>query len=97
VEFVYTANSKNLLAYMVDKSQLTLFQDRNGERQILAQTNIPGNNPVSLKLEAVNGQLFRFFWSFDQVNWTPIKTSDKNYDGAFFTSMGRSYAGWISA
>ncbi|MGA9405917.1 MAG: hypothetical protein WBW71_02170, partial [Bacteroidota bacterium] len=81
-------NSKNLLAYTVDEFKLTLFQFKNGERQILAQTNIPGSNPISLKLEAVNGQLFRFFWSTDQVNWTPIKTSDKYYDGGFLPPWG---------
>ena len=81
-------NRKDFLACTVDKSQLTLFQDRNRERQILAQTNIPGSNQVSLKLEAVNGQRFRFFWSFDQVNWTQIKTSDEYYDGAFLAPWG---------
>jgi beta-xylosidase len=82
------SNSKNLLAYSINKSQITLFQEKNGERQILAQSNIPGKNPVSLKLEAVNGRLFRFFWSCDCANWTQIKTSDKSYDGAFLPPWG---------
>lgn len=69
---------------------MVLFIINNGEKKILTETNLQGNKPVYLKLEAVHGRFFRFFWSLDGVNWISVKTPDENYDGAFLPRWGEA-------
>jgi hypothetical protein len=67
----------NLLAFTASHSKLVLFQLKKGTKEILAETSIPDNGKVFLKLEATHGLDYRFFWSTDQNNWTPFKIQNE--------------------
>ncbi|MGC1392444.1 MAG: family 43 glycosylhydrolase [Bacteroidales bacterium] len=76
-------DQKNLLALTIRQARLVLFKINNGEKEILSEANLQENKPVCLKMEAVHGHFFRFFWSLDGVKWTSVKTLDEYYEGAF--------------
>ena len=82
-------NSKNLLAFVAGHSKLVLFQLKKGTKEILAETAIPENGKVSLKMEATHGRIYKFSWSTDGKNWTPFKIQDKDaVDGNFLPQWG---------
>lgn len=83
-------DQKNLMALTISQYQLVLLRIKNGEKETLAETSMQGNKPVYLKLEAVQGRYFRFFWSLDRVNWISVMTSDEYYEGAFLPRWGEA-------
>jgi beta-xylosidase len=83
-------DQKNLLALTISQARLVLFKINNGEKEILAETNLQENKPVYLKMEAVHGHFFRFFWSFDAAGWIPVQTSNEYYDGTFLPRWGEA-------
>ena len=83
-------DQKNLLALTISQVRLVLFKINNGEKQIISETNLQGNKPVWLKMEAAHGRFFRFFWSSDGVKWTSVKTPDEYYEGAFLPRWGEA-------
>lgn len=82
-------NAKNILAFGINGSKAMLYQIRNGEKQLLAETSIPVSNCVFLKMESLNGRYFRFYWSIDQTNWVPVKIqTGYSVDGNFLPQWG---------
>jgi len=82
-------NSKNVLAFTASDSKLMLFSLKNGTREILSETSIPEKSMVSLKIKAVHGRYYQFFYSIDQKNWLPVKVgSDYVVDGNFLPQWG---------
>jgi len=82
-------NSKNLLAFAAGKTKLVLFQLKKGTKEILAETTIPENARVSLKLEALHGRVYKFLYSTDHKNWMPFKIKDEyTIDGNFLPQWG---------
>jgi beta-xylosidase len=59
----------NLLSIGVGKSEVVLYQMREGNKEIIATAGVPANSPIYLKVECLTGRLFRFYWSTDQKNW----------------------------
>lgn len=82
-------NSQNLLAFAANKTKLVLFQIIKGKKEVLVETTISEGVPVSLKLEAVHGRVYRFFYSTDQKNWMPFKIQNEfAVDGNFLPQWG---------
>ncbi len=82
-------NSKNMLVFAVNQAKLVLFQLKNGEKEILAETSNPENSKVSLKLEALHGRVYKFFWSTDGKTWIPFKVQNEDaVDGNFLPQWG---------
>jgi len=82
-------NSKNLLAFTANQNKLVLFQLKKGTKEILAEITIPENAKVSLKLEALHGRVYKFFYSTYQKNWIQIKIKDEfTIDGNFLPQWG---------
>ncbi len=82
-------NSKNLLAFVAGHSKLVLFQLNKGTKEILAETTISEDTKVSLKLEALHGRVYRFFYTTDQKNWIPFKIQNEyTIDGNFLPQWG---------
>jgi xylan 1,4-beta-xylosidase len=83
-------DQKNLLALTISQARLVLFKINNGEKEILAETSLQENKPVYLKMEAVHGHFFWFFWSLDGVKWTTVKTADEYSEGALLPRWGEA-------
>jgi beta-xylosidase len=83
-------DQKNLLALTISQARLVLFKIDNGEKEILSETSLQWNKPVYLKIEAVHGSSFRFFWSSDGANWISVKTPNEYYEGAFLPRWGEA-------
>ncbi len=82
-------NQRNLLAFTADGSRLLLFQIKKGAKEILSEVAIPEKEQVSLKIEALNGRIYQFFYSTDQQNWIPVKIkTDYSVDGNFLPQWG---------
>ena len=82
-------NSMNLLAFAANHSKIVIFQHKKGTKEILAETSIPENSPVALKMDVVRGRVYKFFWSTDQKNWIPFKIQNEySVDGAFLPQWG---------
>lgn len=82
-------NRKNLLAFTVGRSGLTLFQVKNGIKEILSEITIPENAMVSLKIKALHGRRYKFYYSTDHENWIPVKIqNDYSVDGNFLPQWG---------
>ena len=91
------SNEQNLINLSVSKSELVLYQIKNGEKKILANEEIGEMGAVFLKFEALKGRYFHFFWSENGRDWIQIKIGD-NYqvDGTFIAQWGFSpRAGFI--
>lgn len=82
-------NSKNLLAFTAGHSKLILFQIKKGTRETLAEIPIPENASISLKLKALHGRIYQFYYTTDQRNWIPVKIqNDYSMDGNFLPQWG---------
>jgi len=82
-------NSKNVLAFTNEGSKLLLFQLKNGVKENLAEVAIPAKAQVSLKLKALHGRFFQFYYTTDQKNWIPLKIGNEYaVDGNFLPQWG---------
>jgi beta-xylosidase len=82
-------NQKNLLAFTAGHSKLILFQIKKGTKEILAEIPIPEKATISLKLKALHGRIYQFFYTTDQKNWLPVKIqNDYSVDGNFLPQWG---------
>lgn len=82
-------NSKNLLAFTAGQTKLILFQIKKGTKVILAEVSIPDGAQASLKLKALHGRIYQFFYTTDQRNWLPVKIqNDYSVDGNFLPQWG---------
>lgn len=82
-------NSKNLLAFAAIRSNLVLFQIKNGIKETLAEIPVPENAAVSLKLKATHGRMYQFYYTTDQKNWLPVKVqNDYSVDASFLPQWG---------
>lgn len=82
-------NSKNLLAFTTEGSNLILYQLKNGTKETLAEIGIPAKAQVSLKLTALHGRYYQFYYTTDQKNWIPVKIANEySVDGNFLPQWG---------
>jgi hypothetical protein len=82
-------NAKNLLVFAASDSKLVIFFLKNGTRETLAEVAIPEKAQVSLKMNAVHGRFYQFFYTTDQKNWLPVKFGNEfTVDGNFLPQWG---------
>lgn len=82
-------NAKNLLVFTASDSKLVLFCLKNGTRETLAEIAIPQKTQVSLKIKALHGRFYQFFYTTDQKNWIPVKVGNEySVDGNFLPQWG---------
>jgi hypothetical protein len=82
-------NAKNLLAFTASDSKLVLFILKNGTRETLAEIAIPQKTQFSLKIKALHGRFYKFFYTTDQKNWIPVKVGNEySVDGNFLPQWG---------
>ena len=86
---VVYGNSKNMLAFTAAHSNLILFQIKKGTKEILTEIPIPEKASISLKLKALHGRIYQFFFTTDQKNWIPVKIQNEySVDGNFLPQWG---------
>jgi len=67
---------KNFLSLAVGKSEVVLYQMKDGIKQIISSVPATTNVPIYLKIEAINGRWFSCFWSYDQKFWAVCPGKD---------------------
>lgn len=85
-------NAKNLLALTVKGNRLVLFSIKNGTEEKLAEHGFTSTDSIKLRLEAENGRYFRFFYSYDNMDWIELKLDGAaQFDGHFLPQWGAAY------
>ena len=91
------SNQENVVAFTANASELTVFKIEKGTKEILGKEPIADNESVFLKYEAADGRYYRFYWSTNKVDWTPMDIGDTDrFDAAYLPQWGYSpRAGFI--
>lgn len=83
------SNRDFVIALTVNKSELTLYRIKKGEKEILAKEAINEMGSVYLKYNATDGRYFQFSWSENGSDWIPVKIGNEyQVDGTFVAQWG---------
>ena len=85
------SNQENSLGITASNSEVQIYKIEGGEKEVLANESISGNDSVFLKYEARDGRYYKFFWSVDGTDWKEIKVgSNAEFDASFIAQWGFS-------
>lgn len=79
----------DLLAWGISGNKIHLFQLTRGEKTELFSQSIETRAPVFLKIEAIGGQLYRFYWSGNNTEWNSITEKIDDVDGTVLPQWGK--------
>ncbi len=91
------SNQENVLAITASISELQVFKIQAGEKVVLFQESITGNDSIFLKYEARDGRYYKFYWSANETDWKEMKIENTpEFDASFIAQWGFSpRAGFI--
>jgi beta-xylosidase len=85
------SNQQNHIAFVINHSELVLYNVSKGVKEILSIQKIKNRKSVLLKYEAISGRYFRFYWSENGTRWNAVLVNNSvEVDGTFVAQWGYS-------